>query len=87
MVQSAPWLRAAPHELTLYTKVVQAHRRDAAVGAQGDLHLEGLPFAPGEPVEVLVISKIAGSTTAADNSLRDSVLEYRDPMEHVADED
>ena len=71
----------------LYTKGVQAHWRDAAVGAQGELRLEGLPFEPGQPVEVLVISKTAGSTAAGDRSLRDSVLEYRDPMEPVAGED
>ena len=66
---------------------MQAHWRDAAVGAQGELHLEGLPFEPGQPVEVLVISKTADSTTSADRSLQDSVLEFRDPTEPVACED
>ena len=33
---------------------MQAYWRDTSVGAQGDLRLDGLPFAPGEPVEVLV---------------------------------
>jgi len=77
----------APRRPIHYTKGVQAHWRDAAVGAQGELRLEGLPFEPGEPVEVLVISKSAGARTAVDRSLQDSVLEYRDPTEPVAGED
>lgn len=49
--------------------------------------MEGLPFEPGQPVEVLVISKAVGPAAAASASLRDSVLEFRDPLEPVADED
>jgi hypothetical protein len=49
--------------------------------------LEGLPFEPGQPVEVLVVSKTAGSATAGDRSLRESVLEFREPLEPVATED
>jgi hypothetical protein len=49
--------------------------------------LEGLPFEPGQPVDVLVVSKTAGSMTVEGRSLRDSVLEYREPLEPVASED
>lgn len=63
---------------------MQAFWKDAAVGAQGDLRLEGLPFEPGQPVEVLVISK---TVATAGRSLRDSVLDFRDPFEPVAGED
>jgi hypothetical protein len=49
--------------------------------------LQGLPFAPGEPVEVLVISKTAGSAAAGGQSLRNSVLDFRDPFDPVAGED
>jgi hypothetical protein len=66
---------------------VQAFWKDAAVGAQGDLRLEGLPFAPGEPVEVLVLSKTAGSAEAGGRSLRNSVLDFREPFGPVAGED
>jgi hypothetical protein len=66
---------------------VQAFWRDTSVGAQGDLHLEGLPFEPGQPVEVFVISKTAGSAAKAGRSLVGSVLEFRDPLEPVASED
>ena len=66
---------------------MQAYWQDAAVGAEGDLRLEGLPFAPGEPVEVLVISKTPGPAAAGSRSLRDSVLDFREPLEPVAGED
>ena len=73
----------------VYTEGVQAHWRETTIGEHGELLLDGLPFEPGQPVEVLVISKPAGSTTATDRSLslRDSVIEYREPFEPVASED
>jgi hypothetical protein len=54
---------------------LQAHWRETTVGEQGELVLEDLPFEPGQPVEVLVVSKTARLTTAGGQSLRDSVLE------------
>jgi hypothetical protein len=71
----------------LYTEGVQAHWRETTVGKHGELLLEGLPFEAGQPVEVLVISKTAGPTTAGDPSLRSSVVEYCEPSEPVASED
>jgi PIN domain nuclease of toxin-antitoxin system len=68
---------AASHNQTFYTEGVQAHWRQTTVGEHGELVLEGLPFEPVQPVEVLVVSKTAGSATAASRSLRDSVLEFR----------
>ena len=68
-------------------KGVQAHWRETTVGEHGELVLEGLPFEPGQPVDVLVVSKTAGSTTGGGRSLRDSVLEFREPLEPVAGED
>ena len=78
--------RAAPRGWILYTGGVQAHWRETTVGKNGELLLEGLPFEAGQPVEVLVISRAAGSTMAHP-SLRSSVLEYREPLEPVASED
>jgi hypothetical protein len=66
---------------------VQAHWRETIVGAHGEVLLQGLPFEPGQPVEVLVVSRTAESATTGDRSLRDSVLEFRDPLEPVATED
>lgn len=65
----------------LYTGGVQAHWRETTVGEHGELVLEGLPFEPGETVEVLVVSKTAGKKTAGSGSLRGSVLEYHEPFE------
>jgi hypothetical protein len=66
---------------------VQAHWRETTVGEHGELVLEDLPFEPGQPVEVLVVSKAAASTTTGNRSLRDSVLEYHEPLEPVAGQD
>jgi hypothetical protein len=66
---------------------VQAHWRETTVFEHGELILKGLPFDPGQPVEVLVISKPVGLTTDVGRSLRDSVLEFREPLEPVAGED
>ena len=71
----------------LYTEGVQAHWRETTVGEHGERILEGLPFEPGQPVDVLVVSKAAGSTAARVRSLRDSVLEFREPLKPVASED
>jgi hypothetical protein len=66
---------------------VQAQWRETTVGEHGEVVLQDLPFAPGEPVEVLVVSKTAGSTADGGQSLRDSVFEFREPFEPVAGED
>lgn len=70
-----------------YTEGVEAHWRETTVGEHGELVLEGLPFDPGQAVEVLVVSKAAGSAGAAGLGLRDSVLEFREPFEPVASDD
>jgi hypothetical protein len=60
-----------------YTEGVEAHWIEAIVGAHGELVLEGLPFEPGQPVEVLVVSKAVGPVNAAGH----------EPSEPVAGED
>jgi hypothetical protein len=66
---------------------VPAHWRETTVDEHGELVLKGLPFEPGQRVEVLVVPKTAGSTTVGESVLRDSVLEFREPLEPVASED
>jgi len=66
---------------------VEAHWRETTVGEHGELVLEGLPFAPGQPVDVLVVSKAAASPTTGRRSLQGSVLEFHEPLEPVASED
>jgi len=64
---------------------VEARWIEATVGEHGELILENLPFKPGQPVEVLVVSRIGPSSGGKTATLRDSVLEYLDPFEPVAD--
>ena len=71
----------------LYTVDVQAHWSETTVGEHGEIVLEGLPFEPGQPVEVLVVSKTVESATAEIPNLRGSVLEYHDPLEPIANDD
>jgi len=65
---------------------VRAHWRETTVGEHGELLLVDLPFEPGQPVEVLVVSRSSSAATEG-CSLQGSVLEYRDPLEPVANED
>jgi len=48
--------------------------------------LTGVPFAPGESVDVLIVSKHP-SPKPAGRSLLGSVIEYRNPFAPVAEED
>lgn len=66
---------------------MEAHWRETTIGEHGELVLGGLPFEPGQPVEVLVVSKTIGPVTVSMESLRDSVLEFREPSEPVSSED
>ena len=51
---------------SLYAEGVEAHWRETTVGEHGKFVLEGLPFEPGQPVEVSVLSKAARLATAID---------------------
>jgi hypothetical protein len=77
----------ASHDQIFYTEGVEAHWRETTIGEHGELVLGGLPFKPGQPVDVLVVSKTIGPVIAAGGSVRDSVLEFREPSEPVASED
>ena len=60
----------------------EAHWTDSTVGQQGEVVVQNVPFEPGEPVDVLVIHKSAGS--CRNTHLHGSVLEYSDPFDLVA---
>jgi hypothetical protein len=72
---------------TFYIGCEEAHWRETTVDQHGEIVLEDLPFVPGQPVEVLVVSKAAQSATAGEQNLRGSVLEFLDPLAPVATED
>jgi hypothetical protein len=43
----------------LYTEDVEVQLREGVVGERGELLVEGLPFDPGQAVEVFVVLKAA----------------------------
>jgi len=60
----AAMLRAAnPAGQILYTEDVEVQRREGIVGERGELLVAGLPFEPGQAVEVFVVLKAAPSLT------------------------
>ena len=75
-------LPANPYSHALYPGLMRAQWRETTVGKNGELVLEGLPFEPGQPVDVLVISKVA--PPAGNRSLEGSVLEFHNPLDPVA---
>lgn len=65
----------------------RAYRTETVVAEDSTVQVRDLPFRPGEPVEVIVIS--SGRAPAANGRipLRGSVLRYDHPTEPVAGDD
>lgn len=63
----------------------QAYRAEVTVSEDGSVSLKGLPFRPGELVEVIVLTR--GLPVRERAPLRGSVRRYTDPTEPVAGED
>jgi hypothetical protein len=59
----------------------------AVIQPDGSLHLDGLPFSPGEEVEVTLQSKAQAKESSPRLSLKGTVLKYIDPTEPVAEDD
>jgi hypothetical protein len=66
---------------------VDVYKLEATVGQHGEVVLTGLPFEPGQIVEVRVTSIEGDSSLGAARSLQHSVLEYHDPVAPVAEEE
>jgi hypothetical protein len=64
---------------------MSVHISETTVDPQGRVVLDGLPFEPGEKVDVIIRSKKL--SPAAGRDLKGSVLRYDDPFEPVAMED
>ncbi len=65
---------------------MRAHRAEATVAGNGRVTVEGVPFAEGEAVEVIVLPR-EPSRTAEDHPLRGSVRRYTDPFDPATDSD
>ena len=59
----------------------------AVVQPDGSLHIDDLPFAPGEEVEVTVRTQGRSSQSSTRSPLEGTVLKYIDPTEPVAEDD
>jgi len=59
----------------------------AVVQPDGSLHIEDLPFAPGEEVEVTVRTQVHSHHPSTKSPLEGTVLKYIDPTKPVAEDD
>lgn len=66
---------------------MQTMRVEATVSKSGELQLKGLPFRPGEKVEVIVLPLHRLKAAAGRSSLKNTVLKYEDPTQPVAEQD
>lgn len=66
---------------------MQALRVETTISKNGELQVKGLPFRPGEKVEVIVLPLHRRMTVAKTLDLKNSVLQYKDPTNPVAEQD
>ena len=66
---------------------MQAYRLETVISQRGELQLKQLPFRPGEPVEVIVLARAFIQDTMDSFPLKDSVLQFDQPTEPVAETD
>ena len=64
---------------------MQAYSVEKVIAKNGTIHLDALPFAPGEAVEVIVLPR--KTRLEQGRTLKDSVRRYEQPFEPVAEED
>jgi len=66
---------------------MEAFRAEATVDAKGELNLRGLPFSPGEAVEVIVLRQNRRDHDGGRLPLRGEPIVYIDPTEPIAEGD
>ena len=66
---------------------MKAYRVNTRVAANGELHLDALPFQDGDLVEVIVMARDDQSQSLSPKDLRGKVIQYKDPTEPVAQDD
>jgi hypothetical protein len=66
---------------------MQAYKTETTIGEGGSLKLSALPFAPGERVEVIVLSTRVTAAGQTVYPLRGTSYRYDEPTEPVAEED
>jgi hypothetical protein len=66
---------------------MQIYRFETTVKKDGTLAIKGLPFSPGEKVEVIVRRQEDKTITYNKYSLRGKPVRYQDPFESISEED
>lgn len=66
---------------------MQALRVETTISKNGELQVKGLPFRPGERVEVIVLPLDRRKPAAKTLTLRNTVLKYDAPTEPVVERD
>jgi len=66
---------------------MEVYRKQIVVPRDGTLTLKGLPFRPGDSVEIVVRTCRRKQTGGEPYSLRGKPIRYVDPFESVAEED
>ena len=66
---------------------MQTYRFETTVKKDGTLAIKGLPFSPGEKVEVIVRRQEDKPVTHKKYSLRGKPFRYQNPFESVSEED
>lgn len=66
---------------------MQALRIETTISKNGELQVIGLPFRPGEKVEVIVLPLRRRKAAAKADGLKNTVLKYEDPTQPVALQD
>ena len=64
---------------------MQAYKTEAAIDKNGTLTLGDLPFAEGEAVEIIILSRAPSSQTSQNCALRGLPVQYHQPFEAVAE--
>jgi hypothetical protein len=64
---------------------MQAYRIEKVVPPSGKIELDGLPFAAGAVVEIIVIDREGVTDGRRARLLKNSVIKYEDPFEPLAE--
>ena len=67
--------------------MMRTYNVEKIVSKNGTVQLEGLPFPPGELVEVIVRARKEQAPTARPRTLKGTVLKFDLPYEPIAEEE
>jgi hypothetical protein len=68
-------------------RAMQALRVEMIIPKNGELQVKGLPFNPGEKVEVIVLPLQHRRIAAVHSSLKNTIVKYEAPTQPVVEQD